>query len=206
MRHTGEISREIVARMKAGDPEAFNHFFEHHAARVLVYINYNSVELLRRKVDPDDILQEVHLKIVQDFASFYDRVEKMGVNRTLIRMADHALSEAYRSYLKTEKRDARREIVAGFLRAEESGPPDPLAWVPSDATSISARIVRNEEYRRVMALLHELSPLEQYVTVARVIEEVPAREIAERLGKTRGAVEMIIARARDKIRKRASQP
>ena len=77
-----------------------------------------------------------------------------------------------------------------------------LDWVPSDATSITARVTRDEEYRRVMSMLNSLSPLEQYVTVARVIEGVPAQEIGERLGKSRGAIQMIVARARDKLRDR----
>lgn len=203
MKSTGAITRDIFIRAKAGDPEAYNRFFEHHSARILVYINYNLSQRLRRKLDPADILQELYMKVLTSFGSFCARAEKRGIRRALIRMADHEITEAYRYYFKTEKRDAKKEVAAEFLHADASTMFDPLAWVPGDATSISAVVARNEEYQRVMGMLDALSPLEQYVIVARVIEEVPTQELAERLGKSRGAVQMMLARARDKLQRRA---
>jgi RNA polymerase sigma-70 factor (ECF subfamily) len=202
MTSMGAGTREVLSRMKKGDKESFDRFFEGHSARVLVYINYNMGRRLRRKMDPADILQELYLRLLRDFESFCERAEKRGVHRVLIRMADHEITEAYRYYFKTEKRDARREVTAPFVQAEDTGAVVPLQWVPAEGTSVSARIVRNEEYQRVMAMLSKLSPIEQYVTVARVVEGVSAQEIAERLGKSRGAVQMLIARTRDKLRKR----
>ena len=203
MQSSGRITREIFAKAKAGDVEAYDRFFQHHSARILVYINYNLSRRLRRKIDPADILQELYLKLLLDFEGFCGRAEKRGIHRALIRMADHEITEAYRYYFKTAKRDARREVAAEYLNATGSAAVDPLAWVPADATSVSASVAQHEEYQRVMAMLMELDPLEQYVTVARIIEEIPTQEIAERLGKSRGAVHMMIARARDKIRRRA---
>ncbi len=202
MTSNSDISRELLEKMRAGDRKAFDRFFERHSARVLVYINYNMGERLRRRLDPADILQNLYLKIYKDSAAVCARVEERGSQRVLIRMADHAITEAYRYYFKVDKRDARRERTAAFLKSDEGGNLDLLDWVPSDATSITARITRDEEYRRVMRMLRELSPTEQYVTVARVIENVPAQEIGDRLGKSRGAIQMIVARARDKLRAR----
>ncbi len=205
MKSTGAITRDIFAKVRAGDTTAYDRFFERHTARILVYINYNMSGRLRRKLDPADILQELYLKLLMRFEPFCERAETMGIHRALIRMADHEIAEAYRYYFKTEKRDARREVVVDFLHGHQSAVLDAVAWVPAEAESVSARVVKNEEYQRLMAMLRELSPLEQYVTVARVIEEVPARDIAERLGKSRGAVQMMIARARDKLRRRAAE-
>jgi len=41
-------------------------------------------------------------------------------------------------------------------------------------------------------MLRQLSPLEQYITVARVIEGLTSQEIAELTGKTSGAIRMAI--------------
>ncbi len=198
----GDTTPDLLSRMRAGDRFAFDRYFERHSARVLVYINYNMGDRLRRKIDPADILQNLYLKIYKSFETFCARIEERGSHRVLIRMADHAITEAYRYHFKVAGRDARRERTAAFLKSESGDPMNLLDWVPSDATSITARVTRDEEYRRVMSMLKHLSPLEQYVTVARVIENVPAQEIAERLGKPRGTIQMIVARARDKLRAR----
>ncbi len=198
----GETTTKLLSRMRAGDRFAFDGYFERHSARVLVYINYNMGDRLRRKIDPADILQNLYLKIYKNFDAFCTRIEEQGSHRVLIRMADHAITEAYRHHFKVAGRDARRERTAAFLKSESGNTMGLVDWVPSDATSITARVTRDEEYRRVMSMLQHLSPLEQYVTVARVIEGVPAQEIGERLGKTRGAIQMIVARARDKLRDR----
>lgn len=189
--------------MRSGDRQAFDRFFRRHSARTLVYISYSLGPRLSRKLAPADILQNVYLKAFQSFERFCDRAASIGVRRLLIRMADHEITEAYRYHFKVEKRDARREVSAFFLGSGQRESFDPLSWLPSKARSASAMLVEREEYERVIAMLQELSPLEQYVTVLRVIEELPAAEIATRLDKTPGAVQMILSRVRDRLRKRA---
>ena len=200
MTSRGETTPELLDKMRAGDRFAFDRFFKRHSARVLLYINFNMGERLRRKMDPSDILQNLYLKIYRNFTAFCKRIEERGSRKVLIRLADHAITEAYRYHFKVDKRTAWRERTAAFLQTPEGYARDLLDWVPSDATSITARITRDEEYRRVMSMLRHLTSLEQYVTVARVIENVPTQEIAERLGKSRGAIQMIVARVRDKLR------
>lgn len=198
-----DSGKHTLARMKAGDRHAFDRFFRRHAARVLVYIHYNLGNRLRQKLEPADILQNIYLRVFRDFESFLSRSERMGAERLLVRMADHEITEAYRHHFKVEKRDARREVAAEILGG---GMADPLRWKPSDATSVSALVIREEEYQRALRILGALSPLEQFVTVARVIEGLPLAEIAELVGKSRGAVQMILARTRDKLRARAAEP
>ena len=205
MQADGNVTRQVLDEMRAGNIEAFDRFFERNTARVLVYINYSMGPKLRRKLEASDILQNLYLRLYRGFESFQRRANERGVLRTLIRMADHEITEAYRYYFKVEKRDAGREITAAYLGGEDASGLSPLAWTPSDHTSISQRVVRTEEYRRVMSMLSDLSHLEQYVTVARVVAGHSASTIAERLGKTRGAVQMLMARARDKLRERASR-
>jgi len=205
MSPTGDITRQIFSEMQAGNREAFDDFFERQTPRVLVYINYNMGSRLRRKLEPSDVLQNIYLRLFRDFASFGRRVRERGIHRTLLRMADHEITEAYRFHFKVDKRDARREVTAPYRDCEEESHTSPVDWVPSRATSMSQRIVRQEEFQRVMKMLRELDLIEQYVTVARVIEGISAEEIGKKLGKSRGAVQMILARARDKLRARARQ-
>src|SRR5262249_11301101 len=144
-----------------------------------------------------------YLNLYRNFESFRTRAEERGIQQTLIRLADHEITEAYRYHFKVDKRDARREITNAFLADSGEGG-SPLDWDHTPAGPVSKRVVRQEEYQRVMGMLRELSPIEQYVTVSRVIEGLSAQEIADQIGKSRGAVSMMIARVRDKLRERAA--
>jgi len=116
-------------------------------------------------------------------------------------MADHEITEAYRFHFKVEKRDAKREITAAYRDENSRGPfHSAVDLAPSPDMSISQRVIQQEEYQRVMRLLGGLSPFQQYVTVSRVIEGLSAQQIADQLGKSRGAIQMTIARVRDKLR------
>ena len=198
-----DITLRLLSEMQSGDRRAFDRFFERNASRLLIYIQYNLGPRLRAKVDVPDILQEVYLKVFKDFESFRERAAKRGIHQALIRIADHQITEAYRFHFKVDKRDARREVAASFVSAGSDEMPEVLGSLADSQTSVSRRIVRQEEYRRILDLLAKLSPLEQYVTVARVIEGLPSQEIADLLGKSRGAVQMIVARSREKLRKLA---
>lgn len=205
MERTGDVTRHIFQEMQAGRRGAFDRFFERNTARVLVYINYNLGRRLRRKLDPADILQNVYLRLFKNFESFSALAQERGIHLALIRLADHEIAEAYRYHFKVDKRSAKREVATGYLDEENEGGMSPLDWVPSAATSISQKVVRQEEYRRVMKMLGELTSLEQYVTVSRVIEGLSAQEIADQLGMSRGAIQMIVTRVRDKLRRRAAR-
>lgn len=203
MKPTGDVTRQIYEEMQAGSRDAFDRFFEHHTARVLVYINYNLGPRLRRKLEPEDILQTLYLKLFKNFESFCARAEERGIHKTLVRMADHEITEAYRYHFKVDKRSAKREVLASYLEEKRAGSPPPMAWIPASATSLSQRVIRQEEYQRIMDMLRELTPLEQYVTVLRVIEGLSSEEISTLTGKSRGAVRMMVTRVREKLRKRA---
>jgi len=205
MEPTGDVTRQIQREMQAGKREAFDRFFERSAARLLVYIQYNIGDRLRRKIEPADILQNIYLRLYEHFDTFSRQAEEHGVRRALVRMADHEITEAYRYHFKVAKRDARREITAAWRDPEGLDTTPPADAIPAGATSITQRIVRDEEYRRVMEMLRELTPIEQYVTVSKIIEEASTDEIADRLGKTRGAVQMIFLRVRNKLRDRLSR-
>jgi RNA polymerase sigma factor (sigma-70 family) len=205
MEPTGDVTRAIFREMQSGNREAFDRFFERNTPRVLVYINFNMGPRLRRVLEPTDILQNLYLNLFKSFESFSDRAQERGIHKSLIRMADHEITEAYRYHFKVDKRNARREVAAAYLGEREGEEASPLDWVPSTSASVSQRVIRQEEYQRILRMLRELTPIEQYVTVCRVIEGISAQEIADLLGKTRGAVQMIISRVRDKLRKRADQ-
>lgn len=186
--------------LRSGDREDFDRVFRIHATRVLVYANYNIGERLRGKLDPADVLERVYLKAFKSREAFRKRAERHGLTKLLIRLADQEITEAYRDLFKAAKLDSRSELKMDCLQSRGEGAFDPLEWTPADQTSISAKIVRQAEYQRVMDTLRRLTPVEQYVTVARIIEALPTARIAARLGRPNGAVRRILTRVRARLR------
>lgn len=192
-------SRELEPpRPQARD--TFDRFFERNASRVLIYINYQLAPRLRRKVDPSHILEKLHARLHERFESLEPRTEKR-VREILLQMAKREIIAAYGSHLRMEEREAQREITSAY----EKGSRDsfPLSWTPDPKAAISGRVVRQEEYQRMMAVLRGLRPLEQFVTVSRIIAGCSTEEIAGQTGQSREAVQTIIARVRDGLREQA---
>ena len=53
MAEARETTAELLRGMREGEREAFDRFFERHASRLLIYVNYHLGERLRRKIEPD---------------------------------------------------------------------------------------------------------------------------------------------------------
>ena len=205
MERSSEITSQLFEEMKSGSMAAFNRFFERRSTRLLVYITYNMGRRLHQKLEAADILQNVFFRIFRGFDAFRRHVDERGIERTLVRMADHEISEAYRYYFKVDKRSARREVAAEFLEPPGTSSGSPLDWIASPSVTASKIYSRREEYERMMATLGRLDPLAQYVTVSHVIEGRSAAEISEVLGKSPGAVRMILCKARESLRKLSDQ-
>jgi len=65
-----QVTRDIVEAIRGGDRSAFNTLFQRAGGRVFVYVNSRMGEALRRRVDPEDLLQEVYVEAFRSFDTF----------------------------------------------------------------------------------------------------------------------------------------
>lgn len=151
---------------------------------------------LRAKVDASDLVQQTMLEAHRDFERFQGCTEGEWL-AWLRRILSHNAADYIRQFRGTAKRQARREIP---LRQPGDGsqvaaPPEPAATTATP----SQEFLRRDHELRMVAALEELSPDHREVIVLRNLERLPFEEVAERMQRTRPAVQMLWARAIKKL-------
>ena len=187
---------ELINKIKSGDQEAFSQLFETYRPRLAILIHYRLSPEQRRVLGVDDILQETLLKGFRDFHQFtYQRPGSFL--HWLSRIADHVVVDLVR-FQGRQKRQAGERVS---FRSESN----PDGFEPVD-TKTPSRIASQDA--RVQALLKLLDALpEDYrqVFILAKVEGLSTEEIAERLGKSRQAVALLLHRAIKRLRQLQDQ-
>ncbi|MFI5529090.1 RNA polymerase sigma factor [Kitasatospora sp. NPDC051853] len=133
-------------------------------------------------VDRQDLAEDV----VQDaFTALYQR---HGENLDDL---ENALG-----YLRTSVVNGARSVLRRRRTARDYVPPH-----EADAASAEEQAVLNDEHRRVLVALKELTPRQREVLVLRYWSDFSEAQIAETLGLSRGAVKSTASRALDALEK-----
>ena len=105
-----DLSRsiELVQQVQAGDRDACNELFERYRPRLLRIVRVKLGSGLRRRLDEEDIVQDVLLVAAQQLADFGLR-SHAGLLQWLARIADNVIRQK-REHFEAEKRDAGREV------------------------------------------------------------------------------------------------
>ncbi len=181
-----ETDGELVRRARGGSATALRALFERHEPALKGFLHRRLPAGLRRKVAPEDILQEAWLVANARLAEFEDRGE--GAFRAwLMRIAEFKLREAVRAYLGTRKRADVREVSRG-------GRPDTSAFL-GDSPSPS-EVAQGNEMRDAAAKAMATLP-DDYREVLRLVqvEGLTLKLAAERMGRSHEATKKLYGRA-----------
>lgn len=185
----------LIDRARDGDPNARERLFE-LCRSYLGFVARSQVESwLRVKVDASDLVQQTMLEAHRDFERFQGGSEKEWL-AWLRKILSNNAADFVRHYRGTAKRQARREVR--FRDPADSmarGAPEPAA--PGMTPSQEFLQIDNE--LRVTAALSGLSPDHQEVIMLRNLQRLPFSEVAERMGRSRPAVQMLWMRAIKKL-------
>ena len=105
-------------------------------------------------------------------------------------------SGAALGYLRTSVVNGARSVLRRRKTAREYVPPH-----EADAPSAEDHAVLNDEHRRVLVALQELTSRQREVLVLRYWSDLSEAQIAETLGLSRGAVKSTASRALDALEK-----
>jgi RNA polymerase sigma-70 factor (ECF subfamily) len=155
---------------------------------------------LRGRVSPSDIVQDTFFEAHRDFNQFRGQSTAEFVC-WLRRIVVHNILRVVEQHLLTEKRDVRREVSLEEIgrRLEQSTARlETLLAVESDSPSRHA--VEREHEVLLANALAELPTDYRDVIVLRHIEGLPFESVAERMGRTVGAVRMLWLRALKRLR------
>jgi RNA polymerase sigma-70 factor (ECF subfamily) len=190
---------ELIRRCRNGETVARDQLFARYHHYLYVLARAQLGKRLRAKCAPSDIVQQTLLEAYRDFACFQGQHEG-ELLAWLRRILAHNLFNEVRRHGALQ-RDAGREVSLDQVRAGvdhsslllqrclAAGGPS-----PSEAA---------QEHESALCLAEALSRLpEDYQTVLllRVFEELSAEEVAQRMGRSAGAVRMLQMRALTALR------
>jgi RNA polymerase sigma-70 factor (ECF subfamily) len=177
----------LLARLRDGDPAAFEILVRSHGHRLLAVTR----RFLRNEEDARDAVQEAFLSAFRSIRGFEGNsrlstwLHRIAVNASLMR-------------LRTKGRDAEEAIDEMLPQFDAEG--HHARPVPEWAESSEAALQRKETKAIVRAQIDRLPEGHRTVLLLRDIEELSTEETARALGVTENAVKVRLHRARLALR------
>lgn len=182
----------MLARARAGDERELGRLFEACRSYLGLMARAQMESWMQAKVDASDIVQETLLEAHRDFARFQGGTSAEWLAWLRGILANNA-ADVIRKYRGTEKRQTRREVPLKPATDASS-----QIGVPELADSIetpSVQIMRKERELQLADAIARLAPDHQEVIVLRNLQRLPFDEVAQRMGRSRPAVQMLWMRA-----------
>lgn len=187
---------ELILGARDGDDECRDQLFEICRSYLGFAARAQVESWLRVKVDASDLVQQTMLEAHRDFAKFEGTTEQEWLG-WLRRILVHNVSDFIRRYKGTAKRRVQKEVRFRDPNVSGAAPgaPEPAAR----GRTPSQELALLDDSIRVSEALSSLSPDYQEVIVLRNLERLPFNEVAERMNRSRPAVQMLWMRAIKKL-------
>ena len=182
----------LIARVKGHELAALADYLVAVRKPLSAFVERQLGAALRRKVEVEDIYQEVSVEAVRSLAEAdFEHRDPFG---WLCQIAERRIIDAHRRYFGARKRDAGREVPLGSPGGDSQHAAIIDLLVASMTTATQALSRKAHEVRLIEAL-STLPEDQREALRLRYIEGLPSKEIAERLGKTDGSVRVMLTRA-----------
>jgi len=186
-------STKILVGLRAGDSAALADFLQANEQALLAFIRSRIGSQLQKKVEPEDVLQEVSIGALRSLEqvdlSTWDPLQ------WLFQIAERKIIDAHRRYFASQKRDAGREAA---LPAGTDGA-DLGNLLAASMTTPSVAFSRDQRQLAMLAALETLPEEQREAVRLRYLVGLPSKEIARKLGKSDGATRVMITRALGKL-------
>ena len=172
---------DLVRDAKAGLPSAQEELINRHRVRLADYVQARVGSHLKTRIELEDVLQETFASAFRSLSDF----EWQGEGSFLRWLKGVASNEI----LRLAKRERRRD----FISIEPSE-------LPSDSSSPSRGVRREERFDRLERALNSLSPEHREVIVLARIKGMRLAEVAKQTGRTPNAVAQLLGRGLAKLK------
>ncbi len=166
-------------------------FIESHRRQLLAYADRNIGPSLRSRVEPEDIVQEVVVSALSSIDQF--RVEGRDPFRLLCQLAEQRIIDAHRHHVGAQKRSAAREVSMDAPVAGGDGFGF-INMLVASITSPSQAFSRDQKEFQLQQAIAELNDEQREILRLRFVEGLPTKDIAERTGKSDGAIRVTLTR------------
>jgi RNA polymerase sigma-70 factor (ECF subfamily) len=187
---------DLEKRVRQKDAAALAEFIEAARPKLLAFIERQLGPALRRKVEPDDIYQEVNVACVRSLEEV-DLADR-ELFAWLCQVAERRIIDAHRKFYGTQKRSAGREVPLDVL-GTATNPIGLIDLLVASFTSPSEAFSRDQREVQLLSAMKTLPDEAQEALRLRYVEGLPSKEIAERLQKTDGAVRVLLTRSLKKL-------
>ena len=174
---TGQTPEEnrLVEMAVAGNSEAFGKLYDMHVDRIYRHIRYR----VNSNADAEDLTQQVFIKAWQAIGRY--KQTRSPFFAWLVTISHNTVIDFYRS--------RKQEVPLEF---------DMPAGQPLNNPALAAEAADSEE--NVRRAIQKLHGDQQQVLLMRFIEDFSYKEIAEALGKSEGAIRVILHRGLGKLK------
>ena len=180
----------LLEKARTGDQAALSQVFEKYQRRLAVLVHFKLSERFRNLAEAEDIVQETCLRAFRDLDRFQYQTPG-SFFRWLSAIADHVIVDRVR--FQGRERRAGAEVP---FRSESN----PLGPEPADSKTPSRLFGQQEAVERLLARLSALPEDYRQAILMAKIEGLSTVEMAERLGKSREAVALLVYRAVKRFR------
>lgn len=152
-------------------------------------------ESLRRVLEPDDLVQDVLLTLYRNLRDTELRTPK-GMRTWITQVLDHRMRDLERRHFRSRRPISTARSLADDAGHTQSGALSCLGdLVQANGATPSQHARLHEDHRRLEAILATLKPDHRTVIELACLQELPIREVATRMGRSREAVHKLLARA-----------
>jgi RNA polymerase sigma-70 factor (ECF subfamily) len=180
---TGDSSgtNRLLHRASGGDGASWGALLTRHEGRLRRMVALRLDPRLQGRIDPEDVVQEVHLAASEHLADYLRR-PAMPFFLWLRGIAGNKLLELHRRHLGTPMRDARRDV--SLYRGPTPGATSAAlaARLLGHHTRPSEAAVRAEAKVRLQEALNAMDPIDREVLALRHVEQLTNAEAALSLG------------------------
>ncbi len=190
---------ELVVEAVAGDEDALSLLLERHGPHVRRALNISPK--WQSIVDAEDIMQVTYLEAFMRIRKF-DAASSQAFRAWLRRIAENNLRDAIRELTRFKRPQPNRRVES----PAEASYVALIEQLSSDGTTVSRVASGREAVELIESALQNLP--DDYQRVLRMFE-LDGRsgpQIAETMGKSHGAVKMLLARSRECLREQLGSP
>lgn len=191
----------LLARARAGDRQALDRLFAACRSYIAVVARAQVESWLQAKFDPSDLVQQTLLEAYRGFEGFQGDTgaEWLAWLRGILR---HNAVDYARQYCGTDKRQVRLEVPLQAPASDSPAAPEPAAG----GESPSEELLAHERALLVADALSRLTPDHQEVILLRNVQGLPFDQVAQRMGRSRPAAQMLWMRAVHALQELMGQP